>query len=53
MIFNIKQADLFIQNGCRVANVGLGRKSKVFISFIVDEKFEEMLEKWDNNAFTK
>lgn len=53
MIFNIKQADLFIQHGCRVSSVGLGRKSKVFVCFIVDETFETMLEKWNNNAFVK
>lgn len=52
-IFNIQQANLFISQGCRVAGVGLGRKSKVYLSFVIDETFKDMMKKWDNNAFTK
>lgn len=51
MIFNIKQAQLFIQKGCTVVNCGLGRKDKVYIEFEVNPLFSSLLEKWDKKEF--
>ena len=53
MIFNMKQADLFAKNGCTVIGVGLGRKSKVYLLFKVDEQFKHMMDKWDHREFIK
>ncbi len=49
----MKQADLFAKNGCTVIGVGLGRKSKIYLLFKVDEQFNRMMDKWDNRDFIK
>lgn len=45
-IFNIKQANIFIQNGAMVVGCGLGNKYKTYIEFEVNEVFKELLRKW-------
>ena len=50
-IFNIPQADTFVQHGCKVVRIGFGDKSKVAIIFERDEKFEDMLKRWHNKEF--
>lgn len=51
MIFNVSQANLFIENGCRVVGVGFGRRNKVYLLFAVDEVFEAMMDKWEKRIF--
>lgn len=50
-IFNIKQANIFMNNGCIAVGCGLGDKGKVFIVFREDDTFEAMLSKWHNKEF--
>ena len=52
-IFNMAQANLFIENGCRVVGVGFGRQNKVYLLFAVDETFESMMDKWNKRIFAK
>lgn len=51
MIFNIKQADIFVKNDCKIVGVGLGNKNKVYFLFEVDPQFEYMMAQWDNRKF--
>ncbi len=51
MIFNITQANLFIKHGCRVMGVGLGRKNKIYVLFLVNDTFNSMMEKWNSKSF--
>lgn len=53
MIFNLSQANLFIQNGCKVVGVGTGRHGKIYLLFEVDATFEKWMEKWNNYDFKK
>ena len=48
-IFNLYQANLFIQQGCRVVGIGLGKRGKVYVSFLKDERFNLLLEKWNQD----
>ena len=47
-IFNIKQANVFIQNGATVIGCGLGNKYKTYIEFEEDDIFKDLLKKWYN-----
>lgn len=53
MIFNLSQANLFLQNGCRVIGVGTGRHGKIYLLFVVDDKFTICMDKWNNYDFKK
>lgn len=50
-IFNIKQANIFIQNNCIVIGCGLGNKYKTYIEFEEDNKFKDLMRKWKNKEF--
>jgi hypothetical protein len=50
-IFNIYQANVFIQNGCTVDGCGLGNKYKTYVSFVEDKKFKEMMQRWMAKEF--
>jgi hypothetical protein len=50
-IFNWKQADIFIKQGCKVTGCGLGNKNKTFISFEENEIFKEMMKRWMAKEF--
>jgi hypothetical protein len=45
-IFNIKQANIFIQNGAIPIGCGLGNKYKTYIEFLENEIFKDLLQKW-------
>ena len=45
-IFNIKQANIFIQYGATTIGCGLGNRYKTYIEFKDDEVFKELLKKW-------
>lgn len=47
-IFNWKQADLFIHLGAKVVSVGLGDRNKMYIEFMNDERFRELMDRWSN-----
>lgn len=50
-IFNIKQANVFIQNGATVIGCGLGNKYKTYIEFENNDIFKGLLIKWHNKEF--
>ena len=50
-IFNIKQANIFIKNGCVVVGCGLGNKNKTYIELREDLTFIELMKKWDEKKF--
>lgn len=50
-IFNIKQANIFIQNNCIVLSCGLGNKYKTYIEFKEDNNFNILMKKWRNKQF--
>ena len=50
-IFNIKQANIFMNNGCIAKGCGLGERGKVFIEFKEDITFHQMMTKWLNKEF--
>ena len=50
-IFNIKQADIFLKHGCIAIGAGLGNKYKTYIEIQEDDKFKEMMERWNNKEF--
>jgi len=50
-IFNIKQANIFIQNGAIPTGCGLGNRDKIFIEFKVDEIFKELMTRWMAKEF--
>lgn len=52
MIFNISQANLFAQNGCKIVGCGLGRKNKVYVEFEINALFLEMMKKWKDKEFS-
>ena len=45
-IFNIPQANTLINNKCVVIGCGLGNRFKVYIDFLEDQHFWEILNKW-------
>lgn len=51
MIFNLLQANLFIEHGCEVIGVGCGKRGKVYILFNVNDTFEAMMQKWNRHEF--
>lgn len=50
-IFNPIQANVFIQNNCKVVGSGFGSRSKIYIEFLRDEHFNKILRKWQNHEF--
>ena len=52
-IFNLTQANLFIQHGCQVVGVELGNRNKVCLVFLKDETFHRLQTQWDNRLFLK
>lgn len=50
-IFNFKQADIFIKNGCTVTGCGIGNKFKMYIEFLENETFKNILTRWMAKEF--
>jgi len=50
-IFNIKQANIFIQNGATPIGCGLGNRYKTYIEFKDDEVFKELMTRWMAKEF--
>ena len=53
MIFNITQANLFIEHGCQVIGVGCGKFGKIYLLFAVDETFEHLMDQWNRREFMR
>ena len=53
MIFNIKQANLFLEQGCQVVGVGCGKRGKIYLLFVVDDTFNRLMEKWNRREFVR
>lgn len=53
MIFNITQANLFIEYGCQVVGVGCGKYGKIYLLFAVDETFNQLMDKWNRREFMR
>lgn len=53
MIFNLYQANLFIQYGASVVGVGYGKRHKIYLLFEVTPHFEDLLERWNNHEFLR
>ena len=47
-IYNIKQAQFFLQNGLMPVDVGMGVEKDVFIKFVRDEQAENVFNQWVN-----
>jgi hypothetical protein len=45
-IFNIKQANIFIQNGATPIGCGLGNRDKVYIEFQDNKILENLMTRW-------
>ena len=45
-IYNIYQARFFIEQGCKVNSVGLGREGKVWIQFEKTEQVNKAMDAW-------
>lgn len=45
-IYNMTQADFFIQNGCVPVGAGVSKNNHAFVMFIYDDNFEETYQKW-------
>lgn len=50
-IFNLTQANLFIEKGCKVVCVGFGKNHKTYVAFEVNDLFNELLKRWHNHEF--
>ena len=51
-IYNLKQANLFIKEGCTVVGVKKRRvDNKIAIIFKVDDKFKQVMDKWQNYEY--
>ena len=51
-IYNLRQANLFIQEGCKVVGVKKRKvDNKVAIIFQVDDKFKEIMTKWQQYEY--
>jgi hypothetical protein len=46
-IFNLYQADLFVKAGATVKGIGKSETKTIFILFEVNEKFIELIDKWN------
>ena len=53
MIFNITQANLFIEHGCQVIGVGCGKFGKIYLLFAVDETFDRLMDQWNRREFMR
>ena len=49
-IFNLKQADLFLKHGATAVGTGKCRRT-IYIEFLRDEVFEELIGKWHRKEF--
>ena len=50
-IFNIRQANCLLIEGCKAIATGYGQKDgKVYIMFQVDEKFNAAMKKWQKRC---
>ena len=45
-IFNIKQANIFIQNGATPIGCGLGLRGKIYIEFQDNDLIKTLMIKW-------
>nr|DAU40694.1 MAG TPA: hypothetical protein [Caudoviricetes sp.] len=45
-IYNVLQADKLYQNGAKIVKIGKNNENKVYVKFIHDEYFQELLTKW-------
>lgn len=52
-IFNLFQANLFIQKGCQVVGVELGFRGKVCIVFLKDQHFDNLQSQWDRRQLIR
>lgn len=52
-IFNLFQANLFIQKGCQVVGVELGFRGKVCIVFLKDQHFDNLQSQWDQRQLIR
>lgn len=49
-IFNFKQANFLIRNGCKVHSVGHGEiDKKPYVKFVINNEFNLYMTKWKNN----
>ena len=50
-IFNIRQANFLIQEGCKVLYCGYGNKdNKVYLLFEANEQFKVAMKKWQKRC---
>ena len=50
-IFNMRQANFLLIEGCKATATGYGQKDgKVYIMFQVDEKFNDAMKKWQKRC---
>lgn len=47
-IYNVKQAQFFLQNGLMPVDVGIGTEKDVFVKFDRDEQAESIFSQWVN-----
>jgi hypothetical protein len=47
----MKQANIFIQNKAIPISVGCGNKNKIFIEFLEDKNFINLMQRWLNKEF--
>ncbi|MEG2289637.1 MAG: hypothetical protein RSC24_06680 [Clostridium sp.] len=48
-IFNIEQANYFVNQNCKVIGCALGNRCKIYIDFEENKDFLEAMKKWQNN----
>lgn len=46
-IFNLYQADLFIKAGAIVKGISRSETRTIYVQFEVNDKFNELLDKWN------
>jgi hypothetical protein len=50
-IFNIKQANIFIQNGATTIGCGLGNRYKTYIEFKDNQILKDLMVRWMAKEF--
>ena len=50
-IYNLRQANLFIREGCKVVGVKKRVDNKVAIIFQVDDTFKDVMTKWQQYEY--
>ena len=49
-IYNMRQAQFFINNGLPLLEIGRGYKGDIYHKFLRDERAERVFEMWKNHA---